>query len=501
MSTNILNLFLEQCKLTPDKIAIVDNNASISFIELEHKIIAKANYFKSKRIKAGDSVLVFIPMNIELYVNVMALFYIDATAIFLDEWINMKRLKLCCQIADCTAIIAGWKIKLLRIFIKPLRDIKIFLNANSINHNVISSYIESPESTALITFTTGSTGTPKAAVRTHQFLLEQFNALLPLLNPKEDRIDMPMLPIVLLLNLGIGRTSVIANFKASKPASFNPEIIAAQIIKDNVKSITASPAYLIALANYCAKENINLNLKKIIIGGAAIFPNHAKLLLQNLSNDITCVYGSTEAEPIAHCNAIDLVNNFSVTSKGLYVGNIDENTKVKIIEYTENKIDKNNLPNYILKNENQIGEIIVSGKHVLDTYFKNEAAFKQNKIINQFGVLWHRTGDMGFINENNKLFLLGRCKQSFVENDIAFYPFIIEDLLSKINGVALGTILKIENNVYIFIEKNNDATINENEIIESLNNIGINDFKIIYTKIPRDPRHNSKIDYEKLKVQ
>lgn len=53
--------------------------------------------------------------------------------------------------------------------------------------------------------------------------------------------DMPMLPIVLLLNLGRGITSVIADFKASKPLLFDPLKIWDQIKKHEIVSLTTSP--------------------------------------------------------------------------------------------------------------------------------------------------------------------------------------------------------------------------------------------------------------------
>ena len=45
--------------------------------------------------------------------------------------------------------------------------------------------------------------------------------------------------------------------------------------------------------------------------------------------------------------------------------------------------------------EGVIGEIIVNGPHVLDAYFNNEEALKQNKIFVE-SKCWHRTGDSGF---------------------------------------------------------------------------------------------------------
>ncbi|NJO65764.1 MAG: AMP-binding protein [Richelia sp. RM2_1_2] len=152
-------------------------------------------------------------MGIDLYRVVLAIFSIGAVAVFVDEWVSVKRLSLCCKIAKCKALIAPFPYRIAGLFISEIRNIPLFLSAKKQlrTNKKIDLATTSASDSALITFTTGSTGIPKAVDRSHGFLKSQFDALHPLL--KGD-INMPMLPIVLLLNLGLGVTSVIAAFKS-----------------------------------------------------------------------------------------------------------------------------------------------------------------------------------------------------------------------------------------------------------------------------------------------
>ena len=212
---NITDLFFKAAEQYPKNIAIIEEEKKISYQELAEDVKFTAGYFKEKGIQKGDRVLIFVPMSIDLYRTVLALFYMGATTVFLDEWVSKKRMELCCSIADVKAFIAIPKIKHLSFLSKELRGVPIKLGTKYTRKVKIESEEVNLNHSALITFTTGSTGTPKAASRSHHILNEQFKALSDEIEPKETDIDITLLPIVLFINLGIGSTSVI--FKYNQP--------------------------------------------------------------------------------------------------------------------------------------------------------------------------------------------------------------------------------------------------------------------------------------------
>lgn len=495
---NICNYFIEQAKLNPNKVAIIHNNQTITFGNLLNNVITTANYYRQKGIKKGDRVLVFVPMSINLYTHVLAIFYMGATAVFLDEWVSIKRLTVCCEIANCKAFVAPNYLKCIAFFVKKLRQIPIWLsskvnkssflnNTNCIENTLLTD-------TALITFTTGSTGIPKAAKRTHGFLNEQFKALVSELKPSVNDIDMATLPIVLLINLGTGITSVIPSFKANK---VNSQLLYETILKYNVNRIIASPFIVKSLASFLIKSNNKTSIHKIFVGGAPVFPSEAELYEKAFPNTkINIVYGSTEAEPISLISSSELLEQKnSVYTNGLPVGKIHSSIKIKIIPIISDviKIQTNqDLEVFSLPN-NTIGEIIVSGPHVLTEYYNNQEALFRNKIFVE-DTCWHRTGDSGMLQSNNTVLLTGRCSGVFYKNEVLISQFIYESfLLDKLNTV--GTVLNINSKAIVITE-----TINTSLIESALKEHHLVYDTVIYQKhIPRDPRHNSKIEYEKLK--
>ncbi|SEJ58239.1 Acyl-CoA synthetase (AMP-forming)/AMP-acid ligase II [Dyadobacter sp. SG02] len=500
---NVVDLFHEAARKSPDKPAIIYREKAVSFGDLENAVNQTAAHFLHKGIRKGDRVLVFVPMSDDLYRTVLALFRIGAVAVFLDEWVSVKRLAECCRLAQCAAFIGTFKGRVLARLLPGLRAIPLHLGLKYDAGRPIPAFAKTTrEDIALITFTTGSTGTPKAAIRTHGLLFEQFQALIPLIDPPGDAspgdVCMPVLPIVLLINLGVGITSVIADFNARRPGSMKPEKVVEQIRRHKVSSIIASPFFVKQLSRFVSDNRLVLNtIQKILTGGAPVFPREAGIYRNAFPQaHIGIVYGSTEAEPMSMISAGELIA--SETGRGLNVGKVEVAATVKIIRISDESIvapDEEALSKLEVM-PGEIGEIIVSGKHVLRDYLHNPEALKRNKIF--VGTqCWHRTGDSGFWNGN--LFLTGRCASLIRTRDGLLSTFLFENRFQSIQGVETGTVMLLRDRPTAVIELTDPA---RREAVQSAIQAMPEAFEdiVFVPKIPLDPRHNSKIDYEKLRV-
>ena len=500
---NITDLFFAGAEKHPERTALICKDKKISFGEFSKSILDTAAFFEKKGIGKGDRVLIFVPMSIDLYRIVLALFRIGAIAVFLDEWVSKKRMEECCKVAQCKAFIGSFKARLLSLVSKDLRSIPIRLGKSYTKGIPASKKNKVTFSdTALITFTTGSTGIPKAAKRTHGFLLEQFAALNEKLDPKAGDIIMPVLPIVLLINLGNGTTSVIADYKAAKPASLDPARIIRQAAQHHVNGIIASPFFIKEIAKHMIREKLRLpEVEKIFTGGAPVFPAEAEIYDKAFPDArVDVVYGSTEAEPISMINVKELKNEKDkMLSEGLKVGIPYRKTEVNIIEITDSDISVKDESGLKKLPAGSIGEIIVSGPHVLREYINNDAALKRNKIF--IGEkCWHRTGDSGYVDAGGTLYLTGRCSTILIDKGKIIAPFIYENYFQNLPGVEIGSVMKFNGSLSAVIELNDPSLKEEVKLAIGKLELDIPDVKFL-DRIPRDPRHNSKIDYEQLKKQ
>ena len=495
MINNIVEILFENAEKFPTKDAIIHKNQKISYGELATDVKNYAAYFVENGLKKGDNVLIFVPMSIELYKVLSAIFYIGATAVFVDAWTNKDRLSQALTIVPCQGFIGCAKAFVLKLMSKKVKDVPLNfmtgLNKFKPKSKDIKIEPATADSTALITFTTGSTGLPKAAKRTHEFLLEQHYILKEHLKPEFNDIDLTSLPIFVLHNLACGTTSVIPDFNPQKPADIIPKKILRDIKKYNINTTVGSPRFYEKLA----EENHVGGLTRIFTGGAPVFPKLAKFLQEQYTDsNVEIIYGSTEAEPIASISAKELLAYKGDLKAGLLVGKPIEDINIKIIKSSDDVVTDFES---MWLSQGEIGEICVEGKHVLKEYYNSDIA-QQFAKVHHNGKIWHRTGDAGYIGEDGNLFLMGRVKNRFEHNGKEIYVFPIENALLEIEGIEIGTILKIKDEVILVVELKPVSQVDENSIIEKLSDFEYD--KVEFIKIPRDPRHNSKIDYDKLKT-
>lgn len=496
--SNIARLFFEQAQVHPERVAIIHGVQRITYGDLTRQAEATAAGFIKQGLRTGDRVLVLVPMGIDLYRVVLALFRMGAVAVFLDAWVNRERMELCCESANARAWVGGWKARLLALVSGPLRRTPIRLHLFPPARATTPLTAVDPDQSALITFTTGSTGTPKAACRSHDFLARQFDALLDELQPNEGDTDLTTLPIVLFINLGLGSTTVIPAFKPSAPERFNTRKVVQQMLVHGVDRMTVSPIHARLLADHVMSTGSRLPLlKKVFTGGGPVFPAEARQIARAFADArCTIVYGSTEAEPIASINACELVGE--VSDEGLCVGRVFHRASVRIIPISDEAISPMTSADFneFVLPEGHIGEIIVSGTHVLASYYNNEEAFRRNKIIVD-GVAWHRTGDSGRLTEG-LLFLLGRCAQLIPNCDGYIAPFVWESRLTAIDGVERGTLIGRKGSIIAVIQPARDSK--PDLLQQKVKDLCafVEEVRFV-DPIPMDPRHRSKIDHDALR--
>ena len=95
------------------------------------------------------------------------------------------------------------------------------------------------------------------------------------------------------------------------------------------------------------------------------------------------------------------------------------------------------------------------------------------------------------------LYLLGRCSSLIIEKDTIISQFIVEQQLSQVKGVNIGTMIYVKGEKFIFIELQKGYL--EKEVKHQIDGLDIDYHEVKFIdKMPRDPRHFSKIEYKKL---
>lgn len=507
---NIVQILEQRANEHPNRIAIISQKEQKTFAEIYQSVQRTAAFIQDNGLKKGDRVLVFVPMSIRLYELLLAIFSSGLTAVFADAWTTKNRL------AEITTFLkpkAFWgipKAHLLRIIHQPIRKIEHHWLPNagkSFKKRLDEIIIPNSKLPALITLTSGSTGFPKAANRTHSFLLAQHHILQKTLNLKEESIDMPTLPIFVLNNLASGVTTILPDMDFLRAENVQPKRILKQWEDYKVNSVTGSPVFFKKMAEFINQNEIRTHLpEKIFLGGAPVFPSLANQLRKAFPTaSITIVYGSTESEPISEIDVDEFIlynQNENVT--GLLTGKPIADIKLHIIPITTEPIvfdTDQDLKDSTLS-VGEIGEIIVSGAHVLTSYVNQPNEELRNKIKTKESV-WHRTGDAGFLDESGNLFLIGRTSTAIVWENRILFSFPVELLLDSFDEIKNAALI-IKNNELVLVVQSNVKSQNnrfeqEVAIVKRISSYISGLSKVVWvSEFPMDPRHNSKIDYEKL---
>lgn len=483
-------------------------------------------------IGKGDRAIVFIPMSLQLYAAMFALQKLGAIAVFLDSWARRDQMGKAAEAVDAKIMISlerafqylGQEQNIAQI------PIKIVVGPHQATYtakleDLMKTPASSPvtpvekEHTALITFTTGSSGTPKGADRGHRFLAAQHYALNRHIPYTNNDVDLPVFPIFSLNNLAAGVTTVIPAIDVGTPSDLDPVILIAQMKTTKTTCTTLSPSLLRGLYRFCLDKKIELGfLKRIVTGGAPVSNDDVALMKKVAPNaEILVLYGSTEVEPMAHIEANEMLNQSNNpdpewVDDGVNVGKFDDGLSVRYLKINKDNIYINKASDWdnLLVKHGQVGEIIVSGEHVCQGYYNNEEAFYRAKIRDENGVVWHRTGDLGRVDQHGNLWLVGRVHNAINRNGEYLFPVRSEVVMSKLSFVKQCAFLGMPDSklgeatyaVFNLKEGEDEGQLEQykKEIKRILDKNHITVDKIVYFKeIPMDPRHHSKVEYAVLR--
>lgn len=507
---------------------------SLTVSQLQYYVSILASEFLKLEINFGDRVILFLPMSFHMYASMFALQKIGAIPTFLDSWARRDQMGMSAKISKAKAMISSDKAFMYLNDLPEIASIKIkIVSGEIISEQKYSAHLEKllegktlsliapveQAHTALITFTTGSSGPPKGADRSHRFLAAQHYALKRHLPYAYDDKDLPVFPIFSLNNLASGIETVIPAVDLGMPSKEDVFILYSQLKSYNITCTTLSPSLFNALSHLCLSRNLNLHfLKRVITGGAPISRDDVKKMKEVAPQaEILILYGSTEVEPMAHITAEQMLSDpenpdAEITDIGVNVGTIDEGLFYKFIKINKENICITKKSDWkdIEVASDEIGELIVAGEHVCEKYFNNNDAFFRAKIKDENNIVWHRTGDLGKLDSNQNLWVVGRVHNAIRRNEQYYFPVRAEIVLKKLPFVRQAAFLgipdlKLNEKTYVIFSSNDtnlDFSFAKKEITRIMEkNQFVIDKIIQLENIPMDPRHHSKVEYEVLRKQ
>ncbi len=327
---------------------------------------------------------------------------------------------------------------------------------------------QNPKSPINIQFTSGTTGLPKGAQLTHRNILNNgFFIAHEMGYTREDRIVLPV-PLYHCFGLVMGNLAALTSGATIiyPNLSFNAEKTLQAVETYKGTTIYGVPTMFMNFLNQQEKSSYNLtSLQKGIMAGS-ICPEH---LLSRVNKELNIAqlavcYGMTETSPVSFMTR----RNDSQDQKTTTVGKLMKHLEAKVVDEQGN----------ILPTEVP-GELLVKGYSIMAGYYNNPDS---NKVITEG---WMKTGDLGTINKDGYLKIVGRIKDIIIRGGENIAPMEIENQLLKMTNVDNVQVFGVPDAVMgeeicAFIQlKDKDHSFDPKSVLSFLKN------KLAHYKVPK----------------
>lgn len=467
MKINLIEYFEDTVLRLPNKVAVIDGERTVTFVELARKSKLLAQRIINVTGTINRPVAVFLPKSIDAICSDLAITYSGNAYMNLDIKNPAERLNNILTLIEPAAIITNAKYKSL---IEPtipenikLIDVdEVIMQQELVNENsflkIAASLIDTDP--YCIINTSGSTGTPKGVVLNHKsfidFMLQTFDEY----KFSDEDIIGSLSPVVfdiwsyeICLLMGKGSAIVVI------PDTYSafPVKILQLMQRHEVSYIFWVPTIMVNIANMGLLDEISLPALRLVWFAGEVFPTkqfnawYRKMPNVKFANfygpiEITldCVYYNIERE-IADDEPIPIGKPFRNT--GVLI--LDENNQ-NITEY------------------NKEGELCVRGTSLAMGYYNNpektSIAFVQNPLNNSYPELIYRTGDLVFINNRGEIVFKGR-KDSLIKH----MGYRIE--LGEIEHIIINSLKLVKNGCVVYNHQKKEIALYyeaENELMPAV---------------------------------
>jgi long-chain acyl-CoA synthetase len=428
---NLASILTESAGRRPDGVALKLDDVEVSYGQLDEAGARVAGLLRQKGVEPGDRVGIMlpnvpyfavcyygvlraggvvVPMNVLLKEREVAFYLSDPEAKLLFAWHDFA------AAAEAGAKEAGAEC----ILVEPGSFERLLAGAQPLDEVVDRA----DDDTAVILYTSGTTGKPKGAELTHSNLSSNVEVMMGLFDFGPDTVTLGALPLF----HSFGQTCALnATIRAGGCVTFIPRFDAAKALeiigRDRVTVFEGVPTMYAGMLHVENRERYDTSTLEVCVSGGAAMPGE---VLRGFEEAFGCVvlegYGLSETSPVA---------SFSRADRERKVGSIG--TPIEGVEMKVVDDDGNDVP------EGEIGEIVIRGHNVMKGYWNRPEATAE--AITDEG--WFRTGDMARVDEDGYFFIVDRKKELIIRGGYNVYPREVEEVIYEHPAVREAAVIGI----------------------------------------------------------
>lgn len=410
---NIIDLWNEQVKNTPNSVAIIFENKKLTYLQLDEKSNQLAHFLLNNEVNCGDIVPILMDKSLEMIISILAILKVGAAFLPIDIQYPRERIEYMLRDSNSKLLLTVSKfIHKSSSSVKSLSvdlDSKIYdtLENSPINVNNIL-----PDNLAYVMYTSGSTGNPKGVMVTHRNIIRLAKNNRFINFDKTERILQTGSIVFDACTFEIW-CSLLNGFELH--IIKKEELLDSTLLGNYLRDHKITTLWITApLFNQLSEDNPNIfkTVNKLLTGGDVLSPRHInKVRKANPNLTIINGYGPTENTTFSCCFTIDKTYIDTIP-----IGRPISNSTAYVMSPTGN-LQPIGVP----------GELWVGGDGVGKGYLNNPELTAEKFIPNPFadGMIY-KTGDLVKWRPDGTIDFIGR-----IDGQIKLRGFRVE--LSEIN--------------------------------------------------------------------
>jgi len=284
------------------------------------------------------------------------------------------------------------------------------------------------DDTAVLLYTSGTTGQPKGAELTHANLTLNARGSAELFDLGSEGIVLGALPLFHSFGQTCGMNATISDGGTlTLLPRFDPGKALEIIQRDKVNTFQGVPTMYGAMLHHPDRENYDASTVQLCSSGGSAMPVE---LLRGFEEAFGCKilegYGLSESSPVASFNHRDRER------KPGSIGTPIKNVEMRVVDD-----DGHEVP------QGEVGEIVIRGYNVMKGYWQRPEATAETIIDG-----WLHTGDMGRVDEDGYFYVVDRKKELIIRGGYNVYPREIEEVLYEHPAVREAAVLGVPHDEY-----------------------------------------------------
>ncbi|PGS53390.1 long-chain fatty acid--CoA ligase [Bacillus sp. AFS041924] len=410
---NIYGMIKEVAETKSKNLAYIYNGNKTNYEDLISSCENLAQLLKEEKIEKGDKVAILLGNSPDFIQVYLAILKLGAIVIPLNPAFTESEISYIFKDSQARLVISTSdqkeKLKKVKEQCSALLNIILIDEPKETIKNHIDIIEIQQDDTAVILYTSGTTGNPKGAMLSHKNLIENANDFTKLIELSEDDRMICVLPMFHSFCLTLCVNMIFLNGASTIIIpKFHPADLVEIIKKEKATLIAAVPTiynYLYQLNSVTAKDFSSL--RACISGGASIPIELLQSIQEKYNILIVEGYGLSETAPVL------TFNPYRGICKPGSVGLDLPSVKTKIVNENGEEVQTG-----------EIGEVVAIGPNVMRGYL-----IKKVETAKAFSNGWFKTGDLGKKDKEGYLFLLDRKKDVIITNGYNVYPREIEERL------------------------------------------------------------------------